>query len=197
MVFWNLFSKKKKSKTKRRTRHTQGRQNIDKLKTDIEDLRVQIRTINIALEKHDDRLAEHESSIEKNSRKIADLEQLVATAPLKKPDDKAPLSDRPIAPAMPSALPKIPVVPKTNKFDIDGFSFQEKRILNVFFQNQDMALSYKDIATSLNKSPNTIKNQMHQINIKANLFYKTVDPDGRNRFKVKDDLRIEKYLNTR
>ena len=60
-----------------------------------------------------------------------------------------------------------------------------------------MALSYADIAHSLNKSPHTIKNQMRQINIKADLFDKNIDDENRNRFKIKDGLKIERYLNVR
>ena len=38
-----------------------------------------------------------------------------------------------------------------------------------------MALSYVDIAKYLGKSPNTIKNQVRQINMKSDLFNYTVD----------------------
>lgn len=65
----------------------------------------------------------------------------------------------------------------------------------VFFQNQGMALSYVDIARALSRSPYTIKNQIRQIRLKADLFDRTVGDQSRNRFKLKDGLRIEKYLN--
>jgi IS30 family transposase len=58
-----------------------------------------------------------------------------------------------------------------------------------------MALSYTDIARALNKSPYTVKNQMRQMRLKADLFDRTVGDQSRNRFKLKDGLRIEKYLN--
>jgi DNA-binding NarL/FixJ family response regulator len=58
-----------------------------------------------------------------------------------------------------------------------------------------MALSYKDIGSILGKSANTIKNQMHQILIKADLFERAIDNDMRNRFRLKDGIKIEKYLN--
>jgi DNA-binding CsgD family transcriptional regulator len=83
----------------------------------------------------------------------------------------------------------------SSKFDIDRFSNQEKRILQVFFQNPEMPLSYRDVAHVLAKSPNTIKNELRQINTKADLFTKNVDADNRNRFKLRDGLKIEKYLN--
>ncbi|MFC1794065.1 helix-turn-helix transcriptional regulator [Planctomycetota bacterium] len=81
------------------------------------------------------------------------------------------------------------------KFDINHFSEQQKKILAVFFQNQDMSLSYVDIGRILNKSPHTIKNQMREIRLKADLFDRTFGEQSRHRFKLKKDLRIEKYLN--
>jgi hypothetical protein len=47
----------------------------------------------------------------------------------------------------------------------------------------------------LSRSPYTIKNQIRQIRLKADLFDRTVGDQSRNRFKLKDGLRIEKYLN--
>jgi len=64
----------------------------------------------------------------------------------------------------------------------------------VFFQNKDMALSYADVAKYLGKSPNTIKNQMRQVSMKADPFNYTVGDESRKRFKLKDGLKIEKYL---
>ena len=58
-----------------------------------------------------------------------------------------------------------------------------------------MGLSYRDIAHALAKSPNTIKNELRQISMKADLFTKNVDAGNRNRFKLRDGLKIEKYLN--
>jgi hypothetical protein len=58
-----------------------------------------------------------------------------------------------------------------------------------------MALSYRDVGSMLGKSVNTVKNQMHQILIKADLFERLIDNDMRNRFKLKNGIKIEKYLN--
>ena len=58
-----------------------------------------------------------------------------------------------------------------------------------------MALSYRDVGSMLSKSANTIKNQMHQILIKADLFERIIDNDMRNRFRLRDGIKIEKYLN--
>jgi hypothetical protein len=67
--------------------------------------------------------------------------------------------------------------------------------LAVFFQHKGARLSYVDVASVLNKSHYTIKNQMRQIRQKADLSDQTVGRECRNLFKLKDDLRIEKYLN--
>ena len=77
---------------------------------------------------------------------------------------------------------------------MDRFSGQEKRILSVFFENHDMALSYVDIARALGKSHHTIKNQMHQITSRADLFDVAVDHGQRKRFRLKDNVKIEKHL---
>ena len=58
-----------------------------------------------------------------------------------------------------------------------------------------MALSYKDISRYLQKSPNTIKNQLRQLRMKAEMFNQTVDEGNRNRFRLKDGLRVDKILN--
>ena len=58
-----------------------------------------------------------------------------------------------------------------------------------------MRLSYADVARALNKSPYTIKNQMNRMRLKADLFDRTIGDQSRNRFKLKDGVRIEKYLN--
>ena len=60
-----------------------------------------------------------------------------------------------------------------------------------------MALSYRDIASSLNKAPTTIKNQIHQILLKADILEKHTDTGMTNRFRLKDGVRIEKYLTSR
>ena len=78
--------------------------------------------------------------------------------------------------------------------DIDSITEQEKRIIGVFLAHRDMSLSYQDIAKSLDKSPYTVKNQMRQINMKANLFDRMVDSQGKNRFKLRKYLKVEANL---
>ena len=152
-------------------------------------------TFNIILQKHDQEITEHTIVIKKNSEQLKTLEQLVARPVINPIKDQIESTNRSIMPLAPQPVPVLRQKPLNQGLDIDTFSAQEKNILSVFFQNRDMSLSYADIARALNKSPNTIKNQMRQINTKANLFTKAVDSDNRNRFKLCENLKIEKYLN--
>ncbi|MFC1675935.1 hypothetical protein ACFL3G_02590 [Planctomycetota bacterium] len=198
--FLSFFQKKKK-KTKRRKariRHSsENKDEFNRLKSDFNNLKAQFGTVNILLKKHDEEITENSILIEKHTKSIGKLEQLVADPPISPPKPTSLPVSRPVTATNPPLLSQIPPQQNTGQFDINCFSQQEKRILSVFFQNQDMALSYADIANSLNKAPNTIKNQMRQINIKADLFDKTLDLDQRKRFKFKNGLKIEKYLNIR
>lgn len=77
--------------------------------------------------------------------------------------------------------------------DLDSFTEQEKNILNVFANKREMSLSYKDIATELNKSPNTIKNQVNMILKKSNIF-KSIIENNKKRFKLRQTLQIKKTV---
>jgi len=98
----------------------------------------------------------------------------------------------------PESIPRLPAPPArvspAQQFDIERFTEQEKRVLAVFFQNKGIKMSYADVAKVLNKSAYTVKNQVNQIRQKADLFDCTIGNQSRNLFKLKDDLRIEKYL---
>jgi len=199
MGLFDFFRKKRKVKVKRkrRTRKPPSRkkQTLEKIKADIENLQTQLKTINIALDKHNDELSQHSKLINEHSKGLEKLEQIVTKTPINPLAEEKSQANRPVAMINPPTIPNPPIENSTRKFDISRFSEQEKRILAVFFQNQGMGLSYVDIAKSLNKSPHTVKNQMNRIRLKADLFNRTVDNDSRNRFKLKDGLRIEKYLN--
>ncbi len=199
MGLFDIFRKKKKVKTKKKRRRKSSapktREDIIKLNSDIKNLQSQIGTIDIVLHKHDDDIAEHSILIARHSRNLEKLEQLVANQPVSPPRFDSLPASRPIATTNPPPLSHTASLQQVPKFSVNRFSPQEKRILSVFFQNTGMALSYIDIAHSLNKSPNTIKNQMRQINIKADLFTESINEENRKRFKLKDGLKIEKYLN--
>lgn len=199
MGLFDFFRKKKKTKTKRKRRSRKPtlktKQSIKKIEAGIENLQTQIRTMHIALKKHDDELLEHTRLIGEHTKGLVKLEQIVTTTPINSPAEEKTQINRPAAMINPLTVTKPSTEASSRKFDINRFSEQEKRILSVFFQNQQMALSYVDISRTLNKSPHTVKNQMRQMKLKADLFDRTVDNDSRNRFKLKDGLRIEKYLN--
>lgn len=199
MGLFDIFKKKKKKVKTRKKKHRKSstpktREDMIKLKSDIKNLQSQIGTIDIVLHKHDDDIAEHSILIAKHSSNLGKLEQLVANQPVSPPKFDSLPASRPIATINPPPLSHIASLQQAQKFNVNRFSPQEKRILSVFFQNTGMALSYVDIAHSLNKSPSTIKNQMGQINIKADLFTQSIDNESRKRFKLKDGLKIEKYL---
>jgi DNA-binding CsgD family transcriptional regulator len=162
------------------------------LRKDLEHIRVQVETIHTLLQKHDQEITAHAGRIESADQRLVNLEGLV------RPTTHPPIVHRPSPPENPATpLATIPTPKPANRplgFDIDQFSQQERRILSVFFQHPEMALSYVDIARFLEKSPHTVKNQMHQIAMKTDLFERAIDPQNRNRFRLKEGIKIEKYL---
>ena len=199
MGLFDIFKRKKKVKTRKKRQRKSSiprtKEDIIKLSSDIKNLQSQIGTIDIVLHKHDDDIIEHSILIARHSRNLEKLEQLVAKQPINPPKFDSLPTSRPITMTNPPPLSQTTPLQQAQKFSVNRFSPQEKRILSIFFQNTGMALSYIDIAHSLNKSPNTIKNQMRQINIKADLFTQSINEENRKRFKLKDGLKIEKYLN--
>ncbi len=194
MGFFDFFRKKRKQKRSRRP-SSSSKQNPKKIQADIEGLKNQTPVISIAIKKHDDELAEHTRIIGEHSKVLEKLEEKVSGVEIAPPvREKVPIV-RPIGVINPSTLPGRAPIGFDQRFDINRFSEQEKRILAVFFQNKQMSLSYVDIARALNKSPYTIKNQMNRMRLKADLFDRAIGDQSRNRFKLKEGLRIEKYLN--
>lgn len=199
MGLLDLFRRPKKAKTKRKRRARKGqartKHSIANVRAHIESVQAQLRTVHIALDKHDQQLSQHSELIKANSNGLKKLEQIVEETKVKAPTDVTGPPARPVAAVAPApaAEPSKPSSPR--KFDINHLSEQEKRILAVFFHNKDMALSYVDIARALNKSHHTVKNQMNQMRLKADFFDRSVGRDSRNRFRLKDGLKIEKYLN--
>jgi uncharacterized coiled-coil protein SlyX len=151
----------------------------------------QIDLINDVLTEHKKDIDENSALLKEHSQKLKNLEDILTNQPMSLSLTQAGSTQRPDWAAKPVQSNGI----NSCKFDINRFSNQEKRILSIFFQNHDMAFSYIDIAKVLSKSTNTVKNQMHQLCMKADLFDKTIDNQSRNRFKLKDGLKIEQYLN--
>jgi hypothetical protein len=199
MGFFDLFRKKRKIHSRRRNQSrpsaTKLKQAFEKARVDIDALQAQTQTINSAMEQHSKELSGHKGIIDQHSARLSSLENIAGWQPANLRLTGSSQGNRPeqasnLTPVVMSAAQQ-----SSQKLDVNYFSEQEKRILAVFFQNQGMALSYVDVARALNKSPYTIKNQMNRMRLKADLFDRTIGDQSRNRFKLKDGLRIEKYLN--
>jgi len=171
------------------------KESFEKARVDIDALQARTQTTNALLEQHSKELSEHKGIIEQHSVKLSTLEQAVNCQPANLRLTWNSRASRPDQASSQATAATPSNLQSPQKLDVDCFSEQEKRIMAVFFQNQGMALSYTDIARALNKSPYTVKNQMRQMRLKADLFDRTVGDQSRNRFKLKDGLRIEKYLN--
>ena len=133
--------------------------------------------------KQNEELIKHSEQIQTNSMS---LEALVIVKPTSRPTKQ---------------LPKPQLVEthlntgeSINTLRINDFTEKEKGILNTLFQNKDMSLSYLDISKVLDKSPNTIKNQIREINMKSEVLEETTDSTNRKRFTLKKGLIIEKPL---
>ena len=157
----------------------------------IAGIKGQIDVINSVLKEHRKDIDENTALLKEHSQKLVNLEEILTNQSINPRPSQTSPTQRPDW----TAKPAQPNGTNSSKFDVDRFSNQEKRILQVFFQNPEMPLSYRDVAHALAKSPNTIKNELRQINMKADLFTKNVDAGNRNRFKLRDGLKIEKYLN--
>ena len=193
-LFWKKRTNRQtKKRRKKRSSVSADKKHFERIEADIQNLQAQIGTANILLRKHDEDIVEHSILIEKHTKRIGQLEQIVAEQAISSPGQQIGPVNRPDSTA------NLPQAPPTHaqpqKLNVARFSEQEKRILSVFFHNRDMALSYVDIARALNKSHHTVKNQMNQMWLKADLFNCAVGNESRKRFKLKDGLKIEKYLN--
>jgi hypothetical protein len=194
------FLRKNKNRRRRRTgsaqtAHITLKEAIEKARTDLDRLQAQTEAIGATVDQHAKQLSEHTRLIEEHSARLSSLEQRIGRQPAHLGwggTGQAGRSDQASNPASSAAMI---APPSSQKLDLNYFSEQEKRILAIFFQNQGMALSYVDIASALGKSPHTIKNQIGQMRLKADLFDRTIGDESRNRFKLKEGLRMEKYLN--
>lgn len=184
---WFNFLRKQKKRHKKLSvnlsRVAALRQSLEKVNAEIIVLGSQLLAIHQTLERHTSAIDRHNTILEEHAGKFGKLEQLVEQS-----------AAHPSISIMHAAKTESHVFAPPQTCDINSFTPQEKRILQVFFQHPDMPLSYIDIARALNKSPLTVKNQIHQIGIKADLFAKSLDAQSRNRFRLKDGVRLEKYL---
>jgi len=185
-----LFGFFKKKKVQKKTTGKSITNEPKALKVKFDKLEAEMKTVHLLLQNHDQSIAQHSQILETHTQKLEELVvQLASNQPkiIKQGSNNTPVFTKIVAPEVVS-------IEKQDKLNFDSLSGQERKILNVFFQHSDMALSYADIGSFLEKSPNTIKNQLRQLRIKADLFSKSVDSENRNRFRLKDQLQIEKYL---
>ena len=187
MGLFDFFIRRKLRTAKKR--RSKGSTNT--VRRQIVGVQGQIDSINNILQKHGKDIDENSALLKEHGQKLKSLEDILTNQPIGLPPRQTSPTQRPdwtAKPVQPNGI-------HSCKFDINKFSNQEKRILSVFFEHQDMALSYRDVGSMLGKSANTVKNQMHQILIKADLFERATDNDMRNRFRLRDGIKIEKYLN--
>lgn len=170
---------------------TSTRQAIDTLQAHLDRLGGRIETIDIAIKGHNDRLGAHDERLQDHAHRFQTLEQKIASPTVEPMTFGRPGLGYPDRARIP--LPAVHSS-RTQQFDIEQFTEQQKRVLACFFQNKTKPMSYADVARLLNKSAYTIKNHMNRIRQKADLFDRTIGPQSRNLFTLKDDLRVEKYL---
>jgi DNA-binding CsgD family transcriptional regulator len=198
MGLFDFLVRKRKAPVRRHktvpTRTTQIDEIMRTNRTNLRHFRKDLAEMKITLDRHNGELAEHKHLIDDHTTKLASLEQRL-TVPTVAPQRELPPINRPIPPTNLFTPTNPPMYPVPQRHNIESFSPQEKRILSLFFENPGMALSYIDIAKVLNKSANTVKNQMHQLGMKADLFERTIDNASRNRFKLKDGLKVDRFLN--
>jgi hypothetical protein len=159
----------------------------------VRKLDAQIETIHMALRRHEEAISECRNMTDQQGKTLARLEHLVdqfsAPVPV--------YTERPVRrtwiPSIPPATPPVDLAP-AHQLDVNQFSPEERRLLSVFFQNRGREMSYTDVAALLDKSAYTVKNQMNQIRQKADLFDCLIGRQSRHFFKLKDDLKVEKYL---
>jgi DNA-binding CsgD family transcriptional regulator len=184
-MWWKKIFKGHNKRKTRRKHTTEGlRSVVGSIQSDTRLLQLRVQTLQNTVDTHSVVIREHTSSLEEQKVRIAKLEQLVDQPAVGLFTHDPRQSSRPQM-----------AIDSSRQHDIESFSPQEKRILTLFFQHPNMPLSYVDIAAALSKSANTVKNQMHQLSMKADLFERTVDAVNRNRFKLKDGLKIDRYLN--
>lgn len=187
MGWFHIFKRReRKKKAHKSNRSPSVRSLVEKLRSDTSSLQQQLQAIQTTVDTHGVSLNEHTALFEEHKVRVGKLEQLVA-----QPATNVTIESlRKISRAQPSLSGPLP----QQKYDVNSFSPQEKRILQLFFEHPDMALSYTDLSQALGKSPLTVKNQLHEIRLKADLFSKTIGADNRNRFKLRDGIKLQKYL---
>ena len=177
------------------------------VKHDIKTLKNDLADTNAQLDQQNNRIAQNNRLINSHAAQLDKLEDIVSAVPIAPSLQNNP-TNRLNQPTSRPSQPTNRLIESTNRLvatkptrvehperlDMDSITEQEKRIIGVFLAHRDMSLSYQDVAKSLDKSPNTVKNQMRQINIKANLFDRMIDSQNKNRFKLRKHLKVQANL---
>jgi len=196
MRLFSIFLRKKEAKQAEASRSENSgiESRFSEIREDIERLRGHVDTIHIAIRNHDDQLGKHREHLQKCDLDLEQLVQRVAQTMRTERvgQETSSLSNEPENPIL------VPPLTSDNapcRLDIDQFTEQERRIMEAFFCNKDTWLSYAKVGQILGKSAYTVKNQMRQIRKRGELFDRKTGRQSRNLFRLRGDLRIEKYLN--
>lgn len=179
-----------------------------RVKRDFNKLKAQSQSLQQHCDQHDRIIEDHSQQLQDQRNRFQKLEERLGPqlphVPLELNHPLPEMIDLPAhhhqSISRPTEPTNRPVATKTvdqsilSELDMDRFSNQEKKILSVFLSHRQMALSYCDVAKTLNKSPHTVKNQVRQIMTKSNLFEKFVDNQQKNRFKLKPNLKVKASL---
>lgn len=195
MGFWNWLKNIKKAYTYEPSQasNEEIQAAFGRVKQDMQRLETQINILQTQWQQQQNLLQEQHLLLESQMGRVAKLEELLLVeaipAPPLSPTGKPP-TNRLIHPAASRPVP----ASSPAELDWEYFSPTEKKILGVFLRHRDLALSYQDLAKALTKSPHTIKNQVHQISIKADVLDETLGVDSRKRFKLKKNLKLAASL---
>ena len=193
-LFQWLWQRLGRKKEKKPTFQDKTLQAFGQVKEDMQQLQTQVDLMAKTAQQHEQLISRHDSCLKEHTHRLADLESRIKTEPVTPDSEISQSISRPIAPTDRLVPTHNESDRSSGELDLDHFSIQERKILQTFLTHKNMALSYLDIAKSLHKSPHTVKNQLRQISMKADLFDKFIDEDRKNRFKLKDKLKLKTSL---
>ena len=185
---WQRLHRKKKRKP---TFQDKTLQAFGQVKKDMQQLQAQVDLIADTAQQHEQLISQHDNCLQEHTQRFTDLESRINTEPVSPDMEISQPISRPTVTTDRSVSTNHSSTPNPDELDLDSFSGQERKILQTFLTHKNMALSYLDIAKSLHKSPHTVKNQLRQISMKADLFDKFIDEDRKNRFKLKEKLKLK------
>lgn len=191
---WQWLKRRKAGSPKRSQRPRQPpdpriAQAFSRVRGDVRTLQNGIKQVESQLQNHSLRIDHHDRRLTNHDGRLTNLEQRVTSqVPVFALSASKMLPDQTTNRTIPDQSATNPLT----EIDWNELSPQERRIMEVFANHPGMALSYGDIAKSLQKSPHTVKNQMRQLMMKQPVFEKQVDQQQKNRFRLKKT--VEKPL---